>query len=233
MQNKMESNMLVNGIESIANDLIKQLELINDIDLKVSLLNTIRKKLHEVSPMKNHPVDCVVWVKSDCVEKNDYNPNYVAPPEFKSLMLSISQDGYTMPVVTSDGGDVIEIVDGFHRRKSLLQSAEISKSTYGYLPITFIRKDRQGRSNRMVSTILHNRARGQHSTEKMVEIVSELKEAGMSDAWIMKQLGMDADELLRLKQISGLAALFSDSDFSMARPESEDADVIDLELDDF
>ena len=66
----------------------------------------------------------------------------------------------------------------------------------------------------MASTIRHNRARGTHSIELMTNIIHELVDSGMSDQWIMKNIGMDAEELIRLKQISGLASLFKDKDFS-------------------
>jgi ParB-like chromosome segregation protein Spo0J len=108
--------------------------------------------------------------------------------------------------------DVYELVDGFHRYLVMKTSQRIYKREKGFLPVTVIDKDL---SNRMASTIRHNRARGVHSIELMTHIVAELKKAGMSDAWIMKNIGMDKDELLRFKQVSGLAALFADKDFSI------------------
>ncbi|MDR2476050.1 MAG: ParB N-terminal domain-containing protein [Bacteroidales bacterium] len=164
--------------------------------------------------MKYHPVDYVFWEKSEKVEGNEYNPNNVAPPEMKLLVRSISEDGYTMPIVAYSEDGKIRIVDGYHRRKAADISSEIRKSTLGYLPLTEIRKDRNDISHRMASTIRHNRARGTHDIELMSNIVAELVQAGMSDVWIIKNIGMDADELLRLKQITGLAALFKDQDFS-------------------
>ena len=91
-------------------------------------------------------------------------------------------------------------------------SKRIYEREKGRLPVVVIEKDL---SNRMASTIRHNRARGTHSIELMTNIVAELKRAGMSDKWIMDHIGMDQDELLRLKQISGLAALFADKEFSI------------------
>lgn len=147
------------------------------------------------------------------IRANSYNPNAVAPPEMKLLELSIWEDGYTMPVVCYyvNEDDIYEIVDGFHRYMVLKTSKRIYEREQGMLPVSVINKDM---ANRMASTIRHNRARGTHSIDLMVNIVSELKESGMSDAWIMRHIGMDADELLRLKQISGLAALFKDREFS-------------------
>jgi ParB-like chromosome segregation protein Spo0J len=108
---------------------------------------------------------------------------------------------------------VFEIVDGYHRYTTMLTSDRIRKREHGMLPVVVIDKDS---SNRMASTIRHNRARGSHQIELMSNIVTELVEAGMSDAWILRHIGMDKDELLRLKQITGLASLFKDKDFSAA-----------------
>ncbi|WP_080905093.1 ParB/RepB/Spo0J family partition protein [Parabacteroides sp. Marseille-P3160] len=148
------------------------------------------------------------------IRANAYNPNVVAPPEMELLELSIWEDGYTMPCVCyyCSEEDRYELVDGFHRYMVIKTSQRIYNREKGCLPVTVINKDL---SNRMASTIRHNRARGIHSIELMTNLVSELKKAGMSDAWIIKNIGMDKDELLRLKQISGLAALFADKDFSI------------------
>lgn len=162
------------------------------------------------------PVYNVKAVHIDKIRANSYNPNSVAPPEMKLLELSIWEDGYTMPVVCYylPEEDVYEIVDGFHRYTILKTSKRIFEREKGMLPVVVIDKDV---SNRMASTIRHNRARGSHSIDLMVNIVGELKQAGMSDAWILRNIGMDADELLRLKQISGLASLFSNKEFSNAQ----------------
>lgn len=140
-------------------------------------------------------------------------PNTVAPPEMKLLYKSILEDGYTMPIVCYyiAENDTYEIVDGFHRYRTMLEHKDIYERENGCLPVAVIDKHL---SDRMASTIRHNRARGSHSIELMTNIVADLVESGMSDAWIMKNIGMDAEELLRLKQISGLAALFKDKEFS-------------------
>lgn len=160
------------------------------------------------------PVYKVKPVPIEKVQANAYNPNIVAPPEMELLELSIWEDGYTMPCVCYHfpEKDKYELVDGFHRYLVMKTSKRIYEREKGYLPVTVINKDI---SNRMASTIRHNRARGTHSIELMTNIVAELKKAGMSDAWIIKNIGMDKDELLRFKQISGLAALFADKDFSI------------------
>lgn len=159
------------------------------------------------------PVYKVQEVPVEKVRANSYNPNSVAPTEMKLLETSIWEDGYTMPVVCYylPNEDMYEIVDGFHRYTVLKTSKRIFEREQGMLPVVVIDKPI---SDRMASTIRHNRARGTHSIELMTHIVGELKESGMSDAWIMKHIGMDADEILRLKQLSGLAALFKDRDFS-------------------
>ena len=162
------------------------------------------------------PVYNVRAVPIEKIQANTYNPNVVPPPEMKLLETSIWEDGYTMPCVCYylPESDRYELVDGFHRYMILKTSKRIYERENGLLPVTVINKDL---SNRMASTIRHNRARGTHDIELMTNIVAELNKAGMSDAWIMKNIGMDKDELLRFKQISGLAALFADKDFSIPR----------------
>jgi ParB-like chromosome segregation protein Spo0J len=168
-----------------------------------------------MNPTKS-PVYNVQAVPLSKLRANSYNPNAVAPTEMKLLELSIWEDGYTMPIVAYylPEEDIYEIVDGFHRYTVLKTSKRINERENGHAPVVVIQKDT---SNRMASTIRHNRARGTHSIDLMVNIVGELKKAGMSDAWILRHIGMDADELLRLKQISGLAALFANDEFSSTR----------------
>ena len=158
------------------------------------------------------PVNRVIAVPVEKVVANNYNPNVVAPPEMKLLELSIWEDGYTMPCVCYylKDQDRYEIVDGYHRYMVMKTSRRIYERERGLLPVAVIDKDI---SERMASTIRHNRARGVHSVELMSNIVSELVKSGMSDAWIMRHIGMSPDELMRLKQISGLAELFADKEF--------------------
>lgn len=161
------------------------------------------------------PVYNVKSVPIDKIQANAYNPNAVAPPEMKLLYKSILEDGYTMPIVCYKlENGIYEIVDGFHRYTIMKKHKDIYDRENGCLPVVTIDRPL---SNRMASTIRHNRARGSHSIELMTNIVAELVESGMSDAWIMRNIGMDADELLRLKQVSGLAALFKDREFSVVK----------------
>lgn len=161
------------------------------------------------------PVYNVKAVPIEKVQANTYNPNHVAPPEMKLLYESIKDDGYTMPIVCYylKDEDKYEIVDGYHRYAVMLSHKDIYEREHGMLPVSVIDKPLD---DRIASTIRHNRARGTHDIDLMSNIVKELKDSGMSDAWIMKNIGMDADELLRLKQITGLASLFKDKDFSHA-----------------
>ena len=169
--------------------------------------------------MKNEeftsPAYKVVAVPFEKIVPNTYNPNSVAPPEMKLLYDSIKEDGYTMPIVCyySPKEDLYAIVDGFHRWRVMKEHADIYEREKGLLPVTVIDKPL---SNRMASTIRHNRARGSHDVGLMSNIIKELHELGRSDAWISKHLGMDKDEILRLKQITGLAALFRDIKFGQA-----------------
>lgn len=158
------------------------------------------------------PVYNVIAVPIGQIEANAYNPNNVAAPEMRLLYESIKEDGYTMPIVAYRRDDgKYEIVDGYHRYCVMAMHKDILEREGGKLPVVVIDKDI---SNRMASTIRHNRARGTHSIALMTDIVGELKKAGKSDRWIMKEIGMDAEELLRFKQLSGLAELFKDKDFS-------------------
>jgi ParB-like chromosome segregation protein Spo0J len=185
-----------------------------DLDSQVQVANRIKLALHEVSPMREEPVDCVIWVKSDLVTANDYNPNSVAPPEMKLLERSIDADGYTQPIVSWPRDGVYEVVDGFHRNRVGKESPVVRKRVHDYLPLTVIRSDRADKSDRMASTIRHNRARGKHKVESMSDIVIELKRRNWTDERISRDLGMDQDEILRLCQITGLAEMFSDKQFS-------------------
>lgn len=207
-------------IKQLTEELAKEIANLQTADEKVSVLNEVRYELHQTSPLKHHPVDYVFWEKSGNVEANDYNPNAIPPPEMVLLYQSILEDGYTMPIVTfkekKDTGEVIKIVDGFHRRQTERNNANISQSTMGYVPVTDIRKTQYDLGNRMASTIRHNRARGVHNIELMSTIVAELVEMGKGDPWICKHIGMSADELLRLKQITGLASLFANKNFSQS-----------------
>ena len=183
---------------------------------RIAVLNGIRLALHEISPLKSEPVDCVLWVPAGDVQANDYNPNRVAPPEMRLLEHSIEADGFTQPIVTFPVNGHREVVDGFHRNLVGKQSKVVQKRTKGYLPVTTIRSDRTNREDRIAATIRHNRARGQHVVADMSEIVVELSRRNWSDEKIGRELGMEPDEVLRLKQISGLAELFADAEFSEA-----------------
>lgn len=212
-------------IKALAYELSKLIADCASEDEKTENLNGIKEILHEVSPQKSEPVDCVLWIKGENVHANTWNPNHIAPPEMELLYTSIKNDGYTQPVVTGlfeDGG--YEIVDGYHRWLVLSKHGDINKRVNGYLPVAKINKVK---SDRMASTIRHNRARGVHDVELMSNIVKELHEMGRSEAWISKHLGMDADEILRLKQITGLAELFKNHDFSIAwEAEISEEDVL-------
>lgn len=168
------------------------------------------------------PAYDIIPVPIEKIVPNTYNPNAVAPPEMKLLYDSIKEDGYTMPIVCyyAKNKDLYIIVDGFHRYQVMLEHADIYERENGMLPVSIINKPLD---QRMASTIRHNRARGSHDVDLMSNIVKELHELGRSDAWISKHLGMDTDEILRLKQITGLAALFKDINFGQAwAPAAED-----------
>lgn len=202
------------NIEKIKKEL-SHLESMN-IDEKVDYINTIKKELHKYSPFNYEPVDCVLWVKNEEVFANDYNPNNVAPPEMKLLETSITEDGYTQPIVAWKNENIIEVVDGFHRNRVGKECKVVQERIHGYLPIVIINDKKLDKGDRISSTIRHNRARGKHKIEAMSDIVIELKRRNWSDEKISEQLGMDRDEVLRLTQITGLAEMFADREFSEA-----------------
>lgn len=200
-------------------DIVSQIKKL-DLDDKIEAINSIKEKLHSISPFKNEPVDLVLWVKSNKVVANDYNPNSVAPPEMKLLEHSIEKDGYTQPIVSWKNDDAenvnYEVVDGFHRNRVGKECKKINKRINGYLPIVKINTETSDKSDRISSTIRHNRARGKHKVDAMSEIVLDLKKRNWSDEKIGRELGMDPDEVLRLCQITGLAEMFQDREFSQA-----------------
>ena len=183
---------------------------------RIEAINRIREALREYSPFKGEPVDCVRGIKSDLVTANDYNPNSVAPPEMRLLEHSITEDGYTQPIVSWARDGIFEVVDGFHRHRVGKESPTVRARVHGYLPAVVINGARDDKSDRMASTIRHNRARGEHRVESMADIVVELKRRFWSDEKIATELGMEPDEVLRLTQVTGLAGLFADREFSEA-----------------
>lgn len=218
MEHLLTMDFAEHTIESILTDAQR---LCENIDLltapaQIEAINAIKKMLHAHSPMRNEPVDCVLWVAAESVQANDYNPNTVASPEMKLLAHSIREDGYTQPIVTTleEGGHTV--IDGFHRSRVGKEDAGISTRLMGYLPVTVINPDREGRADRIASTIRHNRARGRHQVQAMSEIVQELSRRNWNEAKIGRELGMDPDEVLRLRQIGGLAEMFADAEFSEA-----------------
>ncbi|EQB3640887.1 IbrB-like domain-containing protein [Raoultella ornithinolytica] len=202
--------------QQIMQDLERYLNTLQDAE-RVEALNAFRQLLHNYSPFKSHPVDCVLWVKQESVSPNDYNPNNLAPPEKRLLLTSLETDGFTQPVVVLRQDEArYTIVDGFHRHELARNKAPLKKQLNGYLPVTCLENPSPGRDTLMAATIRHNRARGRHQIPAMSAIVHELANLGWSDAKISQELGMDADEVLRLKQINGLAELFGDRQFSQA-----------------
>jgi ParB-like chromosome segregation protein Spo0J len=213
-----------------AEEILSGLDLLDEA-AKIEALNQLRVLLHQRSPFAAEPVDCIQWVRAERVQANDYNPNTVAPPEMALLEHSIAQDGYTQPIVAWPQDDTYQVVDGFHRNRVGRESAAIRQRVRGHLPLTIINPDREDRGDRIAATIRHNRARGKHRIDAMAEIVLELKRRNWSDAKIGKELGMDPDEVLRLSQITGLAEMFADREFSeaweadIADPDAETLDV--------
>lgn len=212
----MELDMILQSIVNDAEHVFERIDKLDD-EMKIDVINALRKSLHKRSPMKREPVDCVLWVKANQLHANDYNPNSVAPPEMRLLQLSIMQDGYTQPIVAwPDAEGSYEVVDGFHRNRVAREVGAVKKRVMGRMPIAVINTDRTSKEDRIASTIRHNRARGKHAVDAMADIVMDLSRRNWDDEKIAKELGMDPDEVLRLKQITGLAELFADKEFSEA-----------------
>ena len=181
------------------------------LEEKVDVLNYLNKNISEISPF-HEPVNNIQWIKQEQIEANEYNPNHVAKPEMELLYESIKTDGYTQPIVAyKKENNKYEIVDGFHRNRVGKEHEDIHERLHGYLPLTIIDKPLD---ERMGSTIRHNRARGSHQIRSMSDIVLELSNEGWADKKISEKLGMEMDEVLRLKQITGLKEAFSNHQFS-------------------
>lgn len=195
-------------------DILKELKVELDkfnFDDKINAINKVNKFIAGINPLEE-PIKYVEWVKCDKVEANSWNPNKVPGPEMALLYDSIKCDGYTQPIVANKMEDgTFQVVDGYHRNRIGKEHKDIREKLHGYLPLVELNHDV---SDSMASTIRHNRARGSHDVELMGNIVKELHELGRSDKWISKHLGMQLDEIIRLKQITGLTSLFENNEFS-------------------
>jgi len=195
-------------------DAIDELKLMDEEE-RIDVINELRRMLHDASPYQPEPVDCVLWVPAEQVRGNEYNPNAVAPPEMRLLKHSIEADGYTQPIVAfQKDWDDYEVVDGFHRYRVGTENKAIRNRLRGRLPLSVINTHRSDLKDRISATIRHNRARGKHGIDPMIDIVAELIKKGWADEDVAKELGMSADEVLRLKQCAGLPALFKNNGFS-------------------
>lgn len=216
------------GIKEAMQTICEKLSRLSD-EANIDLQNELKLMLHSVSPMKTEPVDCVLWVKNENVHANDYNPNSVAPPEMELLRVSIESDGYTQPIVTMPDNSAYEVVDGFHRHRVGKECQDINTRVHGRLPIVAINESRMDKGDRIAATIRHNRARGKHKIDSMSEIVLDLRRRNWSDEKISRELGMEPDEVLRLAQITGLAEMFKDQDFSQAWEADTTQDLFDTQ----
>ncbi|HAT1684940.1 TPA: ParB-like nuclease domain-containing protein [Klebsiella oxytoca] len=189
-----------------------------DATERIAVLNSLHRFLHQYSPFCDEPVDCVQWIPAECITANNYNPNTMSPVEKRLLTLSLLQDGFTQPVVVTPGRTNelrYQVVDGYHRFL-LSQGAALRKRLLGHIPVTCIRTGLDEPAGLMAATVRHNRARGQHRVAAMSDIVRDLSRLGWSDSRIGQELGMEQDEVLRLKQISGLTELFASGEYSEA-----------------
>lgn len=217
----MDGDFVMENILELAQQLAAAIDAL-PLAEKVEALNQSRLALNKVSPFKFEPIDCVLWVENNQVIANDYNPNSVAKPEKELLNHSITKNGFAMPIITAPIPSDAPLskrpqktVDGFHRHEQG-KTAKISKRMHGYLPIVNIAGDATDLNHLMSATVEFNRARGEHSVELMAGLVKEMLQLGQTDQEIAKHLGMEAEEVLRLKQMTGLAGLFKGQGYSKA-----------------
>lgn len=192
-------------------DIIK--EEFSKAENKDAFVYQLREWLHkELSQLNTQPIDFVRWVPIEKVQANDYNPNSVAKNEMRLLYTSILHDGFTQPIVTiyDEELDKYIIVDGFHRYFTTKTNKDILDRNNGNVPIVVIQKDI---NDRMASTVRHNRARGKHSVSGMSSMVFAMLDNGWEDENICNELGMEPDELLRLKHITGFSKLFENAEY--------------------
>ena len=231
-EQSVDTDKLKKDEEDVVKDIFQNIDKVKNysIETQIKMLNRVSSYIRKISPFEKEPVTSVKWVKAEQVVANDYNPNSVAPPEMELLHISIKEDGYTQPIVTYYHDNIYEVVDGFHRNRVGKEYADIRSRIHGYLPVVVINDDVSDKGQRIASTIRHNRARGKHQVEAMSDIVLDLKRKNWSDEKIAKELGMDSDEVLRLAQITGLAEMFADKDFSEAwECDFEDKEMISEE----
>lgn len=190
-------------------------QTLSEAENKIDFLNELREFLYSLSPEKVNPVDLVRWVPLDKVVANNYNPNAVAKQEMDLLYTSIREDGYTQPIVCfrDEDKDRYIIVDGFHRNMIARLYKDIKDRNSGRLPIVVIEKQL---ADRMASTVRHNRARGKHSLDGMTNIIYNMIKEGESEVEICKKLGMEAEELVKLKHITGFSKMFKNYEYSKA-----------------
>ena len=216
-QKQRHSQLLILKKEQIQTETVKK-EIENYLKNSanpIAAIEEIKALLHELSPLKSQPINLVQWVSIEMVEANDYNPNSVATIEMKLLYTSISHDGYTSPIVTiwDESIQKYVIVDGFHRYSTMRQNQDIYDRNMGLIPIVVIDKEI---NDRMASTVRHNRARGKHSISGMSSMVFSMLENGWKDSEICNELGMEPEELLRLKHLTGFSKLFENVEYKKA-----------------
>lgn len=190
-------------------------EIAAEVADEIAVYNRAVRDLFDQLPW-SHPVGMVQWVHIDQVHPNGYNPNSVAHHEMRLLHTSIDQDGYTQPVVAIEDENNpghYEIVDGFHRYTIMRNYRDIYATTGGYLPLVVIDKPL---ADRIASTVRHNRARGKHSVNGMSSLVFRMLEQGETDEAICNKIGLEAEELVRLKYITGFAKLHMNHEYSRA-----------------
>lgn len=213
-----------NGLDEQIKAICAQIEAL-PLEEKIEALNRIRSSLHEISPFRNEPVDLVLWVKSEDVIPNNYNPNVVYRPEMRLLEYSVKTYGVAYAIAAHRNSSEYIVVDGEHRHTILSTNKPLIKRLHGYTPVAPLGTKTD--EDRMAATIAFNRARGVHKLDSMSDIVISMIRAGWTDDEVADALGMDADEILRMKQVSGIAKIFERENYNRAWVNDNEADALD------
>jgi len=220
-----QMTLFENDVDALVQPILDRLAVL-PVDEQVELLNAVRTALHDAGPFPEEPVDLVLWKPGEQIEPNDYNPNIVHRPEMKLLETSMRKH-VTQPVVAGRVGEdgKYVITDGAHRHIVTTTCKPLAQRLHGYVPITVTAA--KTREEQMADTVEHNRARGVHTLDGMTHIVMSMLEAGWTDDKIAKHLGMDADEILRMKQVSGLAGVFARDTYNRAWISDDGQETLD------
>lgn len=188
------------------NRVILQIETLSQKDLE-----NLASYIQFIKTPSLNPISRIQWVNIKDIIANDYNPNFIASPEKKCLLRSMLKYGITSPLIVHKQEDKYMLIDGFHRWKLISRNKELAQNLNHKVPVVALHLPL---NDRIAASICYNRACGQNKITELAEIVKTLSDHGWSSQKIMTELGMEADEVLRLKQFTGLGELFKEEEYS-------------------